>query len=535
MVFAMFPGRPHMGTPSPLHCIERVGRERLSGLGLRRCGTRSDSKAGPSIIALPLSTRRLTFGRGQDCNVKLKRAHVSNLHANLEMQLSHHGGSRLLIEDTSSNGTWVNGERLSRNSPAEVRPGDRVSFLPAAHDCYPDALMYEVCSLRDRITGRNHRGFPHVGAGARTDSASSVVSGPSMSDGTSPEGTQHSPRIGGGESQCSLSSGASGQSSSKRKQTQELGPSRKRMPPVQSYFGKADVCDTEEAMHCHGGGARVPWLTEGGADDFPRASISASHFCRSAGSRPLPAGDDDHSPTAIAFFDTLKVDAITPAHDGPELVPSAACCSRRDGAAMPRGTPSRSRSTWRKHMHIRGPRHARCCKTQRVPLVLHTMKLSAEVPPNFETPRVAQPAEPRGVEEGEGEPRDVSGTLSAVEDPAVCTVKDEPAEVEAAGTQSPLIGPAIPPIRGVYSMPLGASQGGVSAWLRSIGNGSLQAQYERALLQLFDNVSQIATLYESRPEDFFEDVGVNDAAHKTSFVVAIDILCQQRGLAIGSI
>merc|ERR1712079_735344 len=50
--------------------------------------------------------------------------------------------------DTSANGTWLNGQRLRAGWFAELRPRDRVSFLPASHALYPDALQYEVTELR---------------------------------------------------------------------------------------------------------------------------------------------------------------------------------------------------------------------------------------------------------------------------------------------------------------------------------------------------------------------------------------------------
>ncbi|CAE8713227.1 unnamed protein product, partial [Polarella glacialis] len=69
-------------------------------------------------------------------------------HAALELRSTHSGqGWSLFIEDTSANGTWVNGTRLIPGSAKELRPKDRISFLPAAHAFYPDALMYEVEEL----------------------------------------------------------------------------------------------------------------------------------------------------------------------------------------------------------------------------------------------------------------------------------------------------------------------------------------------------------------------------------------------------
>eukprot|EP00811_Abedinium_folium_P020423 NODE_2940_length_2118_cov_9.837770.p1 GENE.NODE_2940_length_2118_cov_9.837770~~NODE_2940_length_2118_cov_9.837770.p1 ORF type:complete len:659 (+),score=52.64 NODE_2940_length_2118_cov_9.837770:134-2110(+) len=649
-------GRPHTGGVAHCHSTEEeAAHHRVYRFVLRRCGARSDSMAGPDIIAVLPSKPRLTFGRGEVCDVRLSRAHVSKLHAKLEVQLLPLGCTRLLIEDTSSNGTWVNGERLSRKSIAEVRPGDRVSFLPAAHACYPDALMYEVLMLHDGSASKSH-----PGAEARTKSISSIASRIPRKDNPALEGTQHSPDIAGGRARCSISSNGSGQSLSKRKRIQEPESSRKLMAPTQhpaSHLSKPDACSAEEPARCHVGRARALWRTEG----FPWTCLSASHPAGSGDSQPdvavLPAsagkhgrgqrggckgahdeprdvtdGSRGHTP-AVTFVTSLaspalRKDSGLPAavltsSDGQRCRNASAPCQtsredhglsvaasaayggsatailktprvgpgahRSDGlqvvssaapggpqAPLLRGAPSHSHRAWRKGATALGLRRAGCCKRRcngdkikrrcnndKTTSMLHTTKPLPEA------------QAPKGVEKGGGGPGHVNSDAShlaksSMEDRSRCGVKDEPVEAAAAGVQSKLMSdgawftqcgtpdartaardaaqtmrvvksePASPmrarPGPGAHSAPLETTgQRDVNAWLRSIDGGFLQAKYQQALLQLFDDVSQIATLYANRPEDFFEDVPVTDAAHKTSFRAAIGALCQQHGLATGTV
>jgi uncharacterized RDD family membrane protein YckC len=69
-----------------------------------------------------LDTDRLVVGRSRSCDVRLRDDTVSRLHAALVWR-----GGALVVEDLgSSNGTWVNGERIL--SPRTVVAGDAVRF-----------------------------------------------------------------------------------------------------------------------------------------------------------------------------------------------------------------------------------------------------------------------------------------------------------------------------------------------------------------------------------------------------------------------
>ena len=71
---------------------------------------------------LSLDSARLVVGRSRSCDVRLRDDTVSRLHAALVWR-----GGTLVLEDLgSSNGTWVNGERVL--SPRSLVAGDAVRF-----------------------------------------------------------------------------------------------------------------------------------------------------------------------------------------------------------------------------------------------------------------------------------------------------------------------------------------------------------------------------------------------------------------------
>ena len=68
--------------------------------------------------------KELVFGRGDDCDQVLDFPMVSRRHARLSRT-----GEQMRIEDLgSSNGTYVNGERIRVREPVIVRPGDRIGL-----------------------------------------------------------------------------------------------------------------------------------------------------------------------------------------------------------------------------------------------------------------------------------------------------------------------------------------------------------------------------------------------------------------------
>ena len=72
----------------------------------------------PSVVRLGAMTR---VGRSPDNDLVLARDSISGHHAHLML----HEGDALLVDEDSTNGTWVNGERVSTR---RLRHGDQVSF-----------------------------------------------------------------------------------------------------------------------------------------------------------------------------------------------------------------------------------------------------------------------------------------------------------------------------------------------------------------------------------------------------------------------
>src|SRR5262245_63705293 len=79
----------------------------------------------------PLHGERTTIGRSAECDVVLTVRRVSGHHA----QVLRLGGMYFIEDLGSSNGTFVNGQRIERRTP--LQPGDRLDF-------FGTVLMFEA-------------------------------------------------------------------------------------------------------------------------------------------------------------------------------------------------------------------------------------------------------------------------------------------------------------------------------------------------------------------------------------------------------
>jgi pSer/pThr/pTyr-binding forkhead associated (FHA) protein len=80
-------------------------------------------RSGPTPgVTFPLEGEQLTIGRDASNGVAINDAEVSRKHARLSFQ----GGKYVLEDLGSTNGSFVNGQRLS--GPAVLKPGDVVSL-----------------------------------------------------------------------------------------------------------------------------------------------------------------------------------------------------------------------------------------------------------------------------------------------------------------------------------------------------------------------------------------------------------------------
>ncbi|CAK8985815.1 unnamed protein product [Durusdinium trenchii] len=110
---------------------------------LRRLGERPPKPSPPEAILVTSSRGTWRCGR-EGVEISLRAAHVSKVHAVLE--LSRQGTSwRLTVQDLSTNGTWVNGKKLSPQEKQPLTRNDQICFVPPANGVEP--LVYEVVPL----------------------------------------------------------------------------------------------------------------------------------------------------------------------------------------------------------------------------------------------------------------------------------------------------------------------------------------------------------------------------------------------------
>ena len=84
-----------------------------------RSNVAASGEQAPSLV---FDGPRVVIGRGDGCDVRLPDASVSARHATLRQ----HGGSYLLCDEGSSNGTFVAGVRLAAQSPRVLLGGELV-------------------------------------------------------------------------------------------------------------------------------------------------------------------------------------------------------------------------------------------------------------------------------------------------------------------------------------------------------------------------------------------------------------------------
>jgi len=70
--------------------------------------------------------KQFTIGRGDECQIRIQdqSQRVSRNHATIKIYES----GKMFIIDQSSNGTWVNGVKISQNVEYPIKRGDSISF-----------------------------------------------------------------------------------------------------------------------------------------------------------------------------------------------------------------------------------------------------------------------------------------------------------------------------------------------------------------------------------------------------------------------
>ncbi|CAN3501307.1 DNA damage response protein kinase Dun1p [Diutina catenulata] len=80
-----------------------------------------------TIVSIPRNPEGIVVGRSSSCDIKLTGNDISSRHA--QFSLSFRDGHEIItVRDTSSNGLYVNGERLGNQGKAVLKSGDKLDF-----------------------------------------------------------------------------------------------------------------------------------------------------------------------------------------------------------------------------------------------------------------------------------------------------------------------------------------------------------------------------------------------------------------------
>ncbi|PIA13414.1 Pkinase-domain-containing protein, partial [Coemansia reversa NRRL 1564] len=69
------------------------------------------------------------IGRHKSCDIRIQNVHISNRHCLIYRVGSEASGSRVFLEDTSTNGTFINGQRVKRSAAVELQDGDEIQLV----------------------------------------------------------------------------------------------------------------------------------------------------------------------------------------------------------------------------------------------------------------------------------------------------------------------------------------------------------------------------------------------------------------------
>lgn len=97
----------------------------------RRDGNRlEDDEFAASWVIEPIRKKpgspfpeRISVGRAMNCDIPLRAAYISKLHAYFVMEV---GLPMRLVDNKSANGTWVDGRRLDGLTPMPVTAGSKI-------------------------------------------------------------------------------------------------------------------------------------------------------------------------------------------------------------------------------------------------------------------------------------------------------------------------------------------------------------------------------------------------------------------------
>ena len=72
--------------------------------------------------------RAFTVGRHPTSSLVLEDKHISSKHLSVAQRADAHGRPQVYVEDSSTNGTWLNGDRLSKGERVTLADGAEIQL-----------------------------------------------------------------------------------------------------------------------------------------------------------------------------------------------------------------------------------------------------------------------------------------------------------------------------------------------------------------------------------------------------------------------
>jgi hypothetical protein len=110
---------PPAGVMTPHRLSDRDRRRAVVSFPAPARGRYLAVEVDDELVVLPLEKPLTGLGRGLGCAIHFDDSSLSRRHA----MIIDRGGAVLLVDDRSTNGTWLNGERVTE---AVLRHGDTI-------------------------------------------------------------------------------------------------------------------------------------------------------------------------------------------------------------------------------------------------------------------------------------------------------------------------------------------------------------------------------------------------------------------------
>ncbi|KAF7357886.1 Pkinase-domain-containing protein [Mycena venus] len=104
-------------------------------------------------VTLYKTEKEVTIGRNTSNNVVFPGFKISNFHATIRWNGLENAASIVTIEDTSSNGTFINGEKIGKGQQRLLKDGNEVAFGVATRSTEQGGLFDYRFIFRDLVSG----------------------------------------------------------------------------------------------------------------------------------------------------------------------------------------------------------------------------------------------------------------------------------------------------------------------------------------------------------------------------------------------